>query len=202
VQLPLERNATVAFLRAADYDQVAPHRSDGKWGKEAMRRFKPTVLAAAAALTCLPLRPALAGGPLLVAPWAVGHLFRAASALATLPLSIAAAAAQSPPPYYAAPYYAAPAYAANPGGYNPGGYYAPPPYYPAYNYYPRAGGYYGAPAYSAPPAAYRPPTFAYARPMPTFQQGPRGYYAPGMRYSGWHGGQVFGASRGFGHRHW
>jgi hypothetical protein len=170
-------------------------------GEEAMGKFKLTVLAAAATLTCLPVRPVEAAGPLLAAPWAVGHLLRAATALATLPLSIAAAAgpaAQSPAPYSAARAY--------PGG--SGGYYAPPAYYPtygyhpAYGYYPRSGGYYAAPSYSYPPPAYRRPALAYARPMPTFQQAPRGYYAPGMRYSGVYGAHVFSPSRGFGYRHW
>jgi hypothetical protein len=166
-----------------------------------MGRIKLTVLAAAASLTCLTVQPASAAGPLLAAPWVAGHLFRAATALATLPLSIAAAAgqpAQSPAPYYSAPAY--PAYRAYPV--RSGGYYAPPAYYPAYSYYPRSAGYYVAPGYSPAPGAYRGSNFAYARPAPAFQQAPRGYYAPAMRYSGLHGAQLFSRSRGFGYRRW
>jgi hypothetical protein len=191
VKLALERNATVAFPTEALYDRIAPHQSMATRGEEAMGKFKLTVLAAAAVLTCLPLRPALAAGPLLAAPWAVGHLFRAAAALATLPLSIAAAAA--PAAQAPAPYYAAPAYPVGPRGY-----YAPPAYYPPYGY-PRYGGYYTAPAYSPSRAAYRAVT--YPR-MPMFQQAPRGYYAPAMRYSGFHGAQLFSPPRGSGYRHW
>jgi hypothetical protein len=164
-----------------------------------MGKFKLTALAAAATLACLPVRPAEAAGPLLIAPWALGHVLRAATALATLPLSVAAAASAAPAP---APYFAAaPAYAAGPAGY-----YAPPAYYPtygyhpAYGYYPRPGGYYVAPSYSRPAPAYR--GVAYARPMPTFQQASRGYYAPGMRYSGVYGAHLFSPSRGFAYRHW
>ena len=166
-----------------------------------MGRIKLTVLAAAVALTCLPVRPVLAAAPVLAAPWVVGHLFRAATALATLPVSIAAAAA--PPAQSPAPYYAAPAYSVRPGGYAPPAYYPAYGHYPpAYGYYPRPGGYYATPQYSPPPAAYRGSNFAYARPAPTFQQAPRGYYAPSMRYSGLHGAQVLSRSRGFGNRHW
>jgi hypothetical protein len=87
-----------------------------------------------AALICSPIKPAVAAGPLLLAPVAaLGHAIGAAARLATLPLiagSAQAAAAYSPTPGY---YAGAPAY------------YAPvrPIYRPAPTYYAAPYGYYG-----------------------------------------------------------
>jgi len=120
-----------------------------------MPGLKQTILAAAAttALLCLPITPAAAAGPLLVAPWVLGHIIRAGVSLATLPLALASAASAQQPPA--------------PGGYYGGspGYYAPP------NYYARPPGYYRA------PQAYYRPALAYARPMPHFYAQARGYHA-------------------------
>ena len=65
---------------------------------------------ATGALACLAVRPAAAAGPLLIAPWALGHI--------VLPL-IAASVAASPSP---APYATSRAYVGAPG------------FYPAPNY--------------------------------------------------------------------
>jgi hypothetical protein len=147
-----------------------------------MPKLKLTVLAAAATgvLLCVPAMPAAAAGPLLFAPWAVGHLIGAAARLAALPAIMASAAisAQQPPGSYGA----APAYGAAPGGY-----YAPPAYYQ------RSQGYY-------PAAAYGRAAPYYARPMPRSYEPARGYYAPGIRYSGSYGAHVSYQSRGFGYR--
>lgn len=144
-----------------------------------MRGLKQTVFAAAAtaALLCLPIRPATAAGPLLFAPWALGHIIRAGVQLATLPLVLASA--QQP----IAPYPPTPGYY---GG--PAGYYARPP------------AYYGRPtAYYPAAQAYYRPALAYARPMPQYYAQPRGYYAPRTPYSGSYGSH-FDRSGSFAYR--
>jgi hypothetical protein len=143
-----------------------------------MRGLKQTVLSAAAsaALFLLPATPAAAAGPLLFAPWVLGRVIDAGVRLATLPLTIASAAAaqQSAPPYAPAPsYYGGPAGNAQPR-YNapPPAYYSPPPAYytrrPANYYYPARPAYYG-------------PSLAYARPSSRYYGQPRGYYVPSGR---------------------
>lgn len=136
-----------------------------------MPGLKQTIFAAAAtaALLCLPVAPAAAAGPLLFAPWVLGHIIRAGVTLATLPLLAASAASeqQSPPPGYY-------------GGGRPG-YYAPP------NYYARPPGYYARPpGYYRAPQAYSRPALAYARSMPQSYAQARGYHAPshGFAYRG------------------
>jgi hypothetical protein len=144
-----------------------------------MQGLKRTVFAAVAIATiaCLPIRPAAAAGPLLFAPWALGHI--------VLPLIAASAAASAPPQ---APYPPSPGYY---GG--APGYYAPP------NYYARPPAYY-APSPAYPQAYYRAPL--YSLPMPRFYSQPRGYYPSRAPYYGPHGGQGPYRSGGFGHRHW
>jgi hypothetical protein len=153
-----------------------------------MPSLKQTVLAAAAtaALVCLPVRPAAAAGPLLFAPWALGHIIGAGVRLATLPLVVASAAASAGQPQ--APY------PPNPGYYGPPGYAAP-------NYYARPPVYYGPPQgyYSAPQAYYRP-ALAYAPPMPRYYAQTRGYNARRTPYSGSYGAQGFYRSGGFAYR--
>ncbi len=135
-----------------------------------MPGLKQTIFAAAAtaALLCLPITPAVAAGPLLFAPWVVGHIIRAGVSLATLPLAAASALSGQQPP---SPGY----YGGQPG------YYAPP------NYYARSPGYYARPpgSYRAPQAYHRPP-LAYARPMPHSYAQARGYHArsDGFAYRG------------------
>lgn len=175
-----------------------------------MFRFKLTVLSAATAtLAWMPSSPAAAAGPLLV-PWAVGHLIGAAARLAAVPLIAGSTMrAQGPPSAEAASYNVSPGYYASAGYYafpgnSPPGYYGSPAYFSPPPYYipPRpAGAYYGWPqhTYPAPAPGYRGPA-PYLRPMPQFPEPRRGYSAPGMRYSGTYGGQVFGPSRAFAHR--
>jgi hypothetical protein len=142
-----------------------------------MSGLKQTGLAAATvvALLGIPITPAVAAGPLLLAPLILGrHLLGAVASLAILPLVAASAAVSEDP---------------SPASYPPPrGYYAPP------TYYGRAAGYYPA------PQVYYPPALSYARPMPRLYAPSRGYYAPPMRYSGAYGAQVFYRSRGFGYR--
>jgi hypothetical protein len=146
-----------------------------------MPALKQTVFAAATttALLCLPINPAAAAGPLLFAPWALGHIISAGVRLATLPLAVASSAASAGQP--SAPYPPTPGYY---GG--PPGYYAPP------NYYARPPAYYGPPTgyYPVPQAYYRPAP-AYAPPMPRYYPQPRGYYAPRTPYSGSYGPQIY-----------
>ena len=160
----------------------------GKW-KAVFAALAVTTLA------CLPLRPALAGGPLLAAPWAIGHVVRGAvTALAIVASAVAPVVA--PQPAYAAP---APYYP-NPGPYYaPQNYYVPQAYYPPQTYYPP--GYYARPPTAFAGAGYRGGG-EYNRPGPSFQQGARGYYPPGLRYAGGHGTRGFSPPRGFNHRHW
>ena len=153
-----------------------------------MPALKQTVLAVAAtaALLCLPITPAAAAGPLLLAPWILGHVIGAGVRLATLPLvaaSSAVAAGQSQAPY-----------PPTPGYYGPPGYYAPP------NYYARPPVNYAPPAYYPAPQAYYRPVLAYVPPMPRFYAPTRGYYAPRASHSGSYGAQVFYRSGGFAYR--
>jgi hypothetical protein len=163
-----------------------------------MHRLKMVGLAAVgtAALLCIPSGPASAGGPLLLAPWALGHLLRAVTA----PLVVAAAAvsAASYPydqPGYSAPSsYYGPSYGAPPAYYGPPGYSGAPAYYPAPSYYPPAAGYYAPrPSYYAAPPAY----YGYGRPYGRYY-GPRGYdAAPRVRYSGPHGAEGWRGGHGY-----
>ena len=140
-----------------------------------MTRFKLTASAAAsaAALLVFPTAPAHAGGPLLFAPWLFGHVLAGV---------IAAAAAPASQPAYPGAYPVAPAYGAAPSYYPPPqSYHAPPPVYP----------YYRPPqSYYAPPPAFSAPAYSYARVVPGYQERTRGYYAPGMRYSGAYGARI------------
>ncbi len=117
-----------------------------------MPGLKKTVFAAiaTAAIVCLPIRPAAAAGPLLFAPWALGHI------VASVIVASAAAVAQPQVPYPVNPSY----YGGAPG------YYAPP------NYYPRPPGYY-APSPGYYPQPYYRPALAYAPAMPRLP-----YYGP------------------------
>ena len=146
------------------------------------------------ALLAIPSGPASAGGPLLFAPWALGHLIRAV----TLPFAIAASAvsatasyAYGEPPYSAPPpNYYGPSYGQ---GYYAPGYAAPPAYYPAPSYY--------APSYYASRPAYSGYGRPYGYPYPYGHgryYGPRGYdAAPRLRYSGPHGSQGWHGGGGY-----
>lgn len=131
-----------------------------------MPGLRQTVLAivATAAIACLPIRPAAAAGPLLFAPWALGHI--------VLPLIFASAAASSQPQ---ATYPTGPAYNGGAPGYYPPPYYARPPVY-----------YAQAPGY---PQAYYRPRPSYAPPMPRLYAPPRGYYPSRPPYYGAYGRQ-------------
>ena len=145
-----------------------------------MPRLKQTLFAAVvtAALVCLPIKPAAAAGPLLFAPWVLGHI--------VLPLVVASAVASAQPQ---APYPAGPGYY---GGTR--GYYAQPNYYvPPPTYYTPSPGY--------PQAYYRPPLF-YAPSMPRSYAQPRGYYPSRPPYYGGYGGRGSYRSGGFGYRRW
>jgi hypothetical protein len=135
--------------------------------------LKPTGLATvtAAALLAMPVAPALAAGPLLLAPFILGrHVLGAVAQLVTLPLIAATAGApESPAP---ASYTSA------------RGYYLPP------NYHWRPTGDY------PPPQIYYPPALSYARPLPRFYAYPRTYYPPRTGYVGSYGSQVLYRSRG------
>jgi hypothetical protein len=142
-----------------------------------MRGMKKTIFAAVAtaALVCLPIRPAAAAGPFLLAPRALGHI--------VLPLIAASAAASQ----QAAQYATGPAYYPGVAGvYPPRNYYAPPA-----AYFGPLPGYYPAPYYRpAPP---------YAPPMRSYYA-PRGYYRPSPSYYGRYGGQGYAQSRGYSYR--
>jgi annexin A7/11 len=161
-----------------------------------MNKFKRAALALAgcAALVALPVTPAVAAGPLLIAPFALGHVLGTIARLATLPLI---AAAQMQPPE---------AYPQAPGNYPPQqGYYAAPQ-----GYYPPQQGYYPAPQgyYPAPPVYYQPaPAYGYARAYgyppapPRYYYGPpRGDYAPYARYAGSYGPHFAYRPGGYGYR--
>lgn len=145
-----------------------------------MPALRQTVFAAVAtaAMVCLSIRPAAAAGPLLFAPWALGHI--------VLPLIVAsvAASAQAQAPYPPTPGY----YGGTPG------YYAPP------NYYGRPPSYY-APSPAYPQSYYRPPA-SYAPSMTRYYAQPRGYYPSRAPYYGPHGRQESYRSGGFGYRRW
>jgi len=145
-----------------------------------MPGLRQTALAAttAAALVCIPIAPAAAAGPLLLAPWALGHVISAATRLATLPFAVASAAqtlASYPPPGYGA---------------------GRPGYYAAPDYYARAPAYYPGPQAYYPPVRY----YDYARTTPRYYAPPRGDYAPRARYSGSYGSHVSYGSGGFAYR--
>ena len=145
-----------------------------------MPGLKQTVFAAVAAgvIVCLPVTPANAAGPLLLAPWAVGHIV-----LPLIAASVAASArAQAPyapgpgyngdaPGYYATPnyYQRPPAYSEPFPGYRSEAYYRPQlsgamamtgPYSPRSGYYPRRAPYYVP---HGGHASYRPGHIAYRR---------------------------------------
>lgn len=148
------------------------------------------------ALLCVPSSPAFAGGPLLLAPWALGHLLRAA----TLPLMVAAAASASasydydqpaPPSYYGPGYGAPPAYYGQPS-------YYPPSYYgPPVSYYAPGPTYYGGPRPYYDHGYGHGYGYGYGRPYGRYY-GPRGYdAAPRLRYSGPHGAQGWHGGGGY-----
>ena len=150
-----------------------------------MSSIKRTVLAlAAAALVVLPIAPAAAAGPLLLAPLGLGQVFGALARIATLPL-IAAAQLQPPGVYPQAPAY----------------------YPPQQGYYPPQQGYYPAPqAYyqPAPASGYGreyayAPAYAPARPR-YYYPAPRGDYAPYARYAGSYAPHFAYRSGGYGYR--
>lgn len=150
------------------------------------------------ALLAIPSGPACAGGPLLFAPWALGHLIRAV----TLPFAIAATALSASASYaYGQPYSAPPPSYYGPSygqGYYGQGYAAPPAYYgaPAPSYYAPPVSYYRASYYASRPAYYgygRPYGSPYGR-----SYGPRGYdAAPRLRYPGPHGSQGWHGGGGY-----
>ena len=144
-----------------------------------MPRLKTKVLAAvaAAAVVSLPSAPAVAAGPLFLAPWALSHI------VAPLIVSAALASSQPQAPYPAAQGY----YGGNAGYYAPPNFVQPPGYFPPPRaYYPR--GYYGPPAYGPGiPRGYALQRGAYPQQLP--------YHAP---YGG-HEAYRFG---GFGHHRW
>ena len=157
-----------------------------------MSSIKRTVLAlAAAALVVLPIAPAAAAGPLLLAPLGLGQVFGALARIATLPL-IAAAQLQPPGVYPQAPAYYPPQQ----------GYYPP-----QQGYYPPQQGYYPAPqAYyqPAPASGYGreyayAPAYAPARPR-YYYPAPRGDYAPYARYAGSYAPHFAYRSGGYGYR--
>ena len=144
-----------------------------------MARLKSTALAgvALAAMTWVPSAPAVAGGPLLFAPWALSHI------VAPFLLGAALSSLQPPAPYPAAPgYYGGPAAYYSPAYVQRPGYYAPPaPYYPR--------GYYGhTPSYR--------PAFPGGYPLP------RGAYPQRLPYHASYGGNQAYRSGGYGHRGW
>jgi len=150
-----------------------------------MSSIKRTVLAlAAAALVVLPIAPAAAAGPLLLAPLGLGQVLGALARIATLPL-IAAAQLQPPGVYPQAPAY----------------------YPPQQGYYPPQQGYYPAPqAYyqPAPASGYGreyayAPAYAPARPR-YYYPAPRGDYAPYARYAGSYAPHFAYRSGGYGYR--
>jgi hypothetical protein len=140
-----------------------------------MNGLKRLLLTASAGmLLCVPMTPAVAAGPLLLAPFFFGgHALGDVARLLTLPLVASSAVASAPALGYPPP-------AAN--------YYAPP------NYYPQARVYYSA------PRGYYAPTPSYAYRTPGYYGQPRGYYAPTTRYPGYHGAQASYRSRGYSYR--
>jgi hypothetical protein len=152
-----------------------------------MAALKSTVFTtlAATGLLCLPVTPASAAGPLLFAPWVLGHVIGAGVRLATLPLLAASAASYAGQPQTP--------YPPSPGYYGAPGYYA--------SYYQRPPVYYGPPQgyYPAPQAYYRPAP-AYAPPLPRYYVPTRAYYAPRASYSGFYGAQAYYRSGSFAYR--
>ena len=143
-----------------------------------MSSIKRTVLAlAAAALVVLPIAPAAAAGPLLLAPLGLGQVLGALARIATLPL-IAAAQLQPPGVYPQAPAYYPPQQGYYPA---PQAYYQPAP----------ASGYGREYAYA--------PAYAPARPR-YYYPAPRGDYAPYARYAGSYAPHFAYRSGGYGYR--
>jgi len=167
-----------------------------------MHRLKMAGLAAIGtiALLAIPSGPASAGGPLLFAPWALGHLIRAV----TLPFAIAATAVSASVSYaYGQPYSAPPPSYYGPSygqGYYPQGYAAPPAYYAAPRSYAPPVSYYGPSYYVSRPADYgygRPYGYPYGYPYGRYH-GLRGYdAAPRLRYSGPHGPEAWHGGGGY-----
>ena len=143
-----------------------------------MPRLKNTVLAGAAiaVVAWLPTSPAVADGPLLLAPWALRHI--------VAPLIIGAATSFQPQASYTpGPGY----YGGSAGYYAPPGYAQPPRYYaPSPSYYTR--GYYA-------PAAYGPA-------FPRTYSPPRGVYPQRLPYHANYGGHESYRSGGFGNHRW
>jgi hypothetical protein len=131
-------------------------------------KFAIVLATAATAVSGLQSAPAHAAGPLLFAPWALGHLLGAVARAAAVPLVAGAAAASA-------------SYGAPVAGYPPApGYYYGPPV----TYYRPATPYYAPPGNGGSAGYYAPP-------LTRWHQAPRGYYAaPRMRYSGLYGAQV------------
>jgi hypothetical protein len=163
-----------------------------------MPRFTHKARAAVATvLLCVPIAPAFAGGPLLLAPlaWGGRHLIAAAVGLATLPYAVASLAAQAAPGYPTPTY---PTYA-GPAGY-PGSYPGPDYAGPTYYSYPPA--YYAAPpSYYSGPSVYRP-AVGYPHVAPYASPPYRPYYAPRMPYAGYYGARTAYRARGAGYRRW
>lgn len=181
-----QRNATVPLRFCEAATSIALVRRAYLEGVE-MNRFKSAGLAAISAipLLCIVSAPASAAGPLLLAPWVVGHLLHAA--LPYLAGTVAASAsyggnAVNYPPernYYQPGY-----------GYQPPAYYAPGAYHPTPTQYgPPMSSYAVVPRYYAAVPSYYGASAAYGRPYVHFMS--HGYdAAPGMRYSAVHGAQV------------
>jgi hypothetical protein len=158
-------------------------------------KFAMVLATAATAVAGLQSNPVHAAGPLLFAPWALGHLLGAAARAAAAPLVVGAAAASASYGAPAAGYPQGRGYYYGPGSYGPGYAASPPAYYP--QAYPPPAYYAPAASYYRPAAPYyAPPGNAgsagyYGRPVTRWYQAPRGYYAaPRMRYSGLYGAQV------------
>jgi hypothetical protein len=144
----VQRNGSVALLIDCAYGPQIRLVQE-----PAMTALKQTALAvAAAAPLCMPVAPAMAAGPLLLAPLVLGgHILGAVTRLAALPF-VAASAAMSAP-------------------YPPGGYYGQPSYYPLPSAYYGASRayppvisypYYSAPRYYGPPRGYYAPATRYS----------------------------------------
>jgi hypothetical protein len=140
-----------------------------------MYRLKQKGLAAILAVVLLgiPITPAVAAGPLLLAPFILGrHVLDAVVTLATLPYLANSAAVYG----------------------SPSASYPPAPsYYVPQNYYGRAPRYYPA------PQIYYAPRLSYTRLAPRYAS-PYAYHGP-RRYSGAYGGQVFYRSPAMAYRH-
>lgn len=156
-----------------------------------MRRSKlmAAALAGTAVLCCVLSPTASAAGPLLLAPWALVHLLRAAVAAVTV-----AATAAPVPGYYGSG-------DQGPSGYAPPSAYGPAPvYYPPLRYAAPPPTYYRAPTQTYYPAPrYYGQSAAYGRPVARVYQPPRAYYyaGPRVRYAGRYGAQNWRGSPRF-----